>query len=437
MACLYKRRKQYWISYYLNGRQFKKSLHTDNERVARDKLRKLEYELSIGDLPQASRLPLPALLEAFCGHMKAKQPYRSYRKDAGLLRNAFGEVSEALKIQPPGSPLRRQAKPRADKYAGDHINAKFLEDVAAEVINRFLDSRIKRSQWSPKTVNGMRAMLHRLFEYAIKHHGFCSRDRRYPNPAAAVERRHEPAPEIRFLALTQIEEQLAALKEQPNLYAIVATCIYAGLRREEATWLTHEDIDFELRLIRVRAKTIDGQSWQPKTRRNRVVPISEALFDILRQHHPRHSCPWFFPSPDGKKWDPDNFSNDLRELNRAKGLPWSCGDFRHTFGSQLAQKGESLYKIATLMGNSPDICRRHYAALIPEEMHDTVEFAKPTADVDHFKNTTRELLVEILRRMDPTKTRQNGSRHCGAGNGRKTRNRPGDNRLAGTPDALQ
>jgi hypothetical protein len=26
------------------------------------------------------------------------------------------------------------------------------------------------------------------------------------------------------------------------------------------------------------------------------------------------------------------------------------------------------------MGNSPEICRRHYAALIPEQMRDTVEF---------------------------------------------------------------
>lgn len=53
-------------------------------------------------------------------------------------------------------------------------------------------------------------------------------------------------------------------------------------------------------------------------------------------------------------------------------------DFRYTFGSQLAQNGVSLYKIATLMGNSPEICRRHYAALIPEGMAEDVEFAYPT-----------------------------------------------------------
>jgi len=51
-------------------------------------------------------------------------------------------------------------------------------------------------------------------------------------------------------------------------------------------------------------------------------------------------------------------------------------DFRHTFGSQLAMKGESLYKISALMGNSHEICRRHYAALIPERLADVVEFSK-------------------------------------------------------------
>jgi len=83
---------------------------------------------------------------------------------------------------------------------------------------------------------------------------------------------------------------------------------------------------------------------------------------------------WFFPSSQGKKYDPDNFSRVPQNANKKTGLRWTCLDFRHTFGSQLAMKGESLYKISTLMGNSPGICRRHYAALMPETMADSVEF---------------------------------------------------------------
>ena len=45
---------------------------------------------------------------------------------------------------------------------------------------------------------------------------------------------------------------------------------------------------------------------------------------------------WYFPSPKGQRWDPDNFGGALRDTNRAANLPWSCLDFRDTFRSQLA-----------------------------------------------------------------------------------------------------
>jgi hypothetical protein len=81
----------------------------------------------------------------------------------------------------------------------------------------------------------------------------------------------------------------------------------------------------------------------------------------------------YFPGLLGGRWDPDNFSYS-RDANKKAGLSWSCLDYRHTFGSQLAMKGESLYKIATLMGNSPDICRHHYAAISSDSTLGVVEF---------------------------------------------------------------
>lgn len=46
------------------------------------------------------------------------------------------------------------------------------------------------------------------------------------------------------------------------------------------------------------------------------------------------------------------------------------------FSPQLAIKVESMYKISAFMGNSPEICRRHYAALIPESFAESVEFVR-------------------------------------------------------------
>jgi integrase len=183
------------------------------------------------------------------------------------------------------------------------------------------------------------------------------------------------------------------------MHAAVALMIYAGLRREEVLWLTIQDVDLKHRLIYVRAKTIDGAFWQPKTKGNRVVPISDVLVGLLSAYKPKRSSPWFFPSPTGKRWDPDNFSEDLRDVNAAAGLSWSCLDFRHTFGSHLAQKGESLYKIATLMGNSPEICRRHYAALVPETMHDVVEFVERQSSVPISDESVDAVLQLLLKRL--------------------------------------
>jgi integrase len=254
-----------------------------------------------------------------------------------------------------------------------HVNAKYLEEVTPALIEGFITRRILESGISPKTGNRYREILHVMFNYAIRTRNFVSPDRRHPNPAAAVQRRAEPPRTIRFLSAEEIVHQLLILEGTPTIRAMVAIYIYAGLRREEALWLTHEDVDLERRLIRVVAKRVRDEFWQPKTKRNRVVPASHALLAVLRAYLPPKASSWFFPAPHGGRWDPDNFSQDLRAINSEHGLSWSCLDFRHTFGSLLAQKGESLYKIAELMGNSPEICRRHYAALQPEKMHDVVE----------------------------------------------------------------
>ncbi len=252
-----------------------------------------------------------------------------------------------------------------------------------------------------------------MFAYAIKHQDYVSRNPRHPNPVKPIDKLPEPDWEITFLSLDQVHCQLVALEsyvlerlpdKHPNvtprspglihvLQPMVAMLIYAGLRREEILWLTKQDVDLHNRLIRIYSKTIKGEYWQPKNRKNRVIPISNSLLKYLENYEPNTSSPWFFPSPSGLQWDTENFSRAIRNVNRLTelvwtendphagkkaGATWSCNDFRHTFGSQLAMRGHSLYKISELMGNSPEVCRKHYAHLMPESLRECVEFDKPT-----------------------------------------------------------
>ena len=380
MASIFQRGKQgiWWIKYYVNGRQVYHSLRTTSVRVAKQVKRQVEGDKAKGELLGPSKTSLPEFLEDYCRFLSTERTAKSYANDLSVLRIAFGPITAALE---PGSCVNKRFGSAGKGKLGRRvkatcIQAAHLEDVTAAKIEDFISRRIRDDGISPKTANRCRAVLRSMFAYATKKWKFVSADHRYPNPAGAVQRRKEPARTIRFLTLEDIDKQRAVLEVHPTLHAMVATLIYAGLRRSELLWLTRDDVDLDRRVLRIRAKTVGGEFWQPKTGQNRVVPISTPLLKILAAYTSNGEGPWFFSSPTGKRWDPDVFSQTLRKTNTKHDLDWSCLDFRHTFGSQLAQLERSLYHISEFMGNSPRICRKHYAALVPEAMHDVVEFTK-------------------------------------------------------------
>ena len=54
---------------------------------------------------------------------------------------------------------------------------------------------------------------------------------------------------------------------------------------------------------------------------------------------------------------------ELPEIDRDK-LRWNA--FRHTFASLLAQDGCPMWKVSRWLGNSLEICMRHYAGMMPD-----------------------------------------------------------------------
>lgn len=371
MAGLIKRGKNYYAVYYVGGKERRRALETDVYQIAKERLRKLEADLVRGGEDSfPTKTPVPDLVQAYIDHIRTVKTKNSCKVDCWYLRSIFGSVCPALEAT--GNRGKRRRRRAA---AMEHVEASYVEDISTAMIAEFIDAKV-RGGLGPKSANRYREILQRFFNWAME-----QREIRMPgdrNPAAKVERRRQPASEIRFLTLEQIQVQLDVLEHESLLQTMVAVYIYAGLRREEALWLTLDDIDLaagDYGMIRIRAKTVNKQRWEPKTKVNRAVPVSRALRAYLDRYTPR-IVPgrWYFPSPKRKRWDPDNFSHRLSAANKKAKLPWSCLDYRHTFGSHLAMNGVSLYKISALMGNSPEICRRHYAALLPESLVDSVEF---------------------------------------------------------------
>lgn len=375
MAGLMKRDGIYYAIYRTNGKEHRKSLETDDPKLAKAKLRKLEDALDMGvDSPFPTKTPLPHILEEYATYLYSVKRDRNADKIIACLRHLFGPICPPLEIR------NEKISIKADRLKATRplpfLEAHYLEELTTADIARVIEARVKRKGIKGKTANRYREILVRLINWSIGQRGVRMPQGR--NPAAAVERYKEGKMNIVYLTLEEIGEQLSALAEYHQLQTIVAVYILAGLRREEALWLTTGDLDLTVGnhgIIHVRAKTINGESWVPKTGEDRIVPVSGMLrFYLDRYKAPSSDADWLFPSPRGMRWDPDNFSDRLRAVNTKHGLRWGCDEYRHTFGSHLAMKGESLFKISKIMGNSEEICRRHYVSLMPESLYQSVDF---------------------------------------------------------------
>ena len=367
----------YYEQYYVAGKKKLVSLCTSSLQIAKEKMRQHESARFRGEeIAIPTKTPIGVVVGVFVRNMLGKKRERNVKKDVYYLREAFGPVCEELKIK--NERISKKGKKRPARKSPKPIEATYFEWVTTGDIAAMIADQVRYKGIKGKTANRFREVLVRLFNWAMKEGGITMPGNR--NPAAAVERYKETTPVIRFLKLDEIDAQLKALVHVPVLLVMVAIYIYAGLRREELLWLTLDDVDFDggkNGVIRVRSKEIDGAFWQPKTGKNRLVPISGTLRKYFATYIPPDvEGDWYFSSPEGMRWDPDNFSQWLKETNDKAGLVWTCLDFRHTFGSHLAMKGESLYKISELMGNSPEICRKHYAHLMPESLVDSVEFGE-------------------------------------------------------------
>jgi integrase len=192
------------------------------------------------------------------------------------------------------------------------------------------------------------------------------RDMILHNPVERVVRRRIHRAAIRYLSKDEIAALLCATRGTA-VESVVALAIYTGARRGELLSLTWDDVNWQTGCIEV---------YATKTAKRRAVPFHRALRPLLEDwREGRGGCAWLCPSPKASRWDGKNCLDAIAAIEAAHGLPrWGFLDFRHTFASQLAMAGMSLFMIAKLLGNSPDVCMAHYAHIATETLHQFVDF---------------------------------------------------------------
>eukprot|EP00752_Nemacystus_decipiens_P015900 g14208.t1 len=250
MASLTKINNTYYLRYRVGKTPKKVSLRTKSLQIAKEKKRQFESaQLRGNDNPLPTRTPIPRVLTDYVQHIRATKSLKSAQNDIYYLREMFGPCCEALTITSRTPSVKARKKKSRSKIDGRKnlpiIEASCFEAITTAQIADFIGFKVRDQGLKPKTANHYRSILRRVFNWADQERGIKLPNQ--VNPAAKVRPYKEQAPQIRYLTLTQIEEQLFALRFKPQLQTMVAMLIYAGLRREELLWLTLDDVSFSKR----------------------------------------------------------------------------------------------------------------------------------------------------------------------------------------------
>jgi site-specific recombinase XerD len=132
-------------------------------------------------------------------------------------------------------------------------------------------------------------------------------------------------------------------------HAILATFLYAGLRKKELLRLQLVDLDLTNQSIFVR---------QGKGGKDRVVPMSTTLAGILRRYLEDRSrlgktCPEVFPSLNRNMGlTGEGLKQVVLVARRITGLRFRIHTLRHTFATLMLEGGCDIFSLSKMMGHS-------------------------------------------------------------------------------------
>ncbi len=307
-------------------------------------------------------------------------PLRRPVLDAALRVRERIKAEEAIKRYLAHAQKNRRHMPSYTKICGYTLRKivreteiEYLDELEIERLEEYCDCL----DVDPHTVRNHLAALGGLLRWAHRNRHVSE------NAARLVDAPRLQAKEIVFVPPELINKVLKTVAEDPLVEGAVATALFAGLRRGEIQWLQPQDVDLDRRVLKVRAKAVGAERWEPKTHKNREVPINSRLWGYLkRQTEQAPASTWLFPAEKGGRWNGNKLGPRVRELIRKivpKQAPegfagYGFREFRHTYATILAAQGVPLGRIAEYMGNSVLVIERYYRGFLPSQHRDEVEF---------------------------------------------------------------
>lgn len=319
---LYQRGRIFWFAHQENGRRVYVSLKTP------------DYVLAVQRAAQIIKRPSLNPTEGLAADIDAFLTYQ-------LAHHNFTAATADSK----GAILRK---------FGDWIGWLDTASITAEDLQRFYDEQ--RQTIKEGSAQTYVMALRSFFGWAVQ------QALRRDNPAAEVRMgRVVSTPRRRFCTFAE-RDRIIAEAPTGELSFVLYCGFHAGLRKNEIIQARPDWFDLDQGLLHVR-KT---PTFEPKDKEERTVPLTKEFREFLAGYG--KPAP-FMLRPDveqGKSLYRYDFDRPYYRYLEPLGFRWVTPHImRHTFGSLLASRGCSIYKIAIWMGDEVATTQKHYAKLLP------------------------------------------------------------------------
>lgn len=324
-------KKNTWTAeFWFDGQHRRKSLKTQNKKIATDRALKLELELQAGDYQSIPNgVTIDDAIERYLNSLKADNRARKtvvrYRGELERVRTFCHERKVRL--------LSRITPTLFDSYRS-------WRSESVKASTQYHESMVCKQ----------------LLKWAV------SRQLLANNPLENYKMQKPPSRHRIAPSITELQKIVKAASDRDKL--LIAMLALTGTRSGEVRQLRVEDIDFEGNWIQI----VSREEAPTKTRQSRKIPIHRALKPLLVEQMKGRHDNWLFtaePSaryPAGDHWINTKRLNDrfVRRLKRLK-LPagleengYTIHSLRHFFETFCVNAGIPQRVVDAWMGHQGD-----------------------------------------------------------------------------------
>lgn len=248
-----------------------------------------------------------------------------------------------------------------------------LNKISSYQLEQFISAKYLESKFAAKHhYNNLRSAFNKAIQWGYLTH----------SPISKIKAPKVPKNNPSFL--NEMELQLI-LKEENNetLKLIYLFAFNTGMRVSEIAFLKWNQILMDERNIRV----MNTEEFTTKGKRERIIPMNDNVYNILSNIKPKvyniQKAQYVFTKK-GLRFNSDYISKSFTKAVTATAKKSEIDssihfhDLRHSFASNLAQRGVSLYVIKELLGHTDIQTTMIYSHLKPENLRNAVGLLSST-----------------------------------------------------------